>query len=147
MSPFNFGPCLLENTKSRIIVLHEKKCKLTINNTNQQALLKVQVDGCLVFPGSKCDWLIVIEETNVAFFVELKGHDIDHGLDQLCNSIQNIENRSNGFICNNFSEKKCLLIVFRSPKSSPEIQKAAILFKKRLNATLIVKGPIYKTCI
>lgn len=139
----NFDGCLSQ-TKQKIIVLKENKSQLRILNENQEEIYKIRVDGCLDFPGPKCDYLLISTNSEIALYTELKGHDIKKGIIQLGNSISNIENPDNKFINGKFKDKQSYLIVFRSPLSSPEIQKEMILFRKNYGSSLLIKGPVHE---
>ena len=70
-------------TKSQVLVVPEKKCEYRVHNPNRKKLCKVRIDGCYITEGRKCDYLVINCNDNDAYFVELKGTDIFHGLEQL----------------------------------------------------------------
>jgi ABC-type uncharacterized transport system ATPase subunit len=43
----------------------------------------MKVYGCLITEGERCDYLIVSCEDKLAFFVELKGHDLKKAIGQI----------------------------------------------------------------
>ena len=47
----------------------------------------MKVYGCLITEGERCDYLIVSCEDKLAFFVELKGHDLKKAIGQIYSSI------------------------------------------------------------
>lgn len=79
--------CLIEMDHS-ILKFSEKRSSLFINNKNKRAVVRHQVDGCLVTEGKKCDWLLVDKLTGSEVFIELKGADVDVAVKQLCASVE-----------------------------------------------------------
>ena len=49
---------------------------------------------------SKCDFLFLVCETDKAFFVELKGRDLSHAIDQIDHSIEVLINHLENFAIN-----------------------------------------------
>jgi hypothetical protein len=76
-----------EKVRDPIIVLKDSKSKAKQKFLNSQGhpVLKVRIDGCLVAEETACDYLI--QHNSVNYFVELKGHDILHALNQIVESI------------------------------------------------------------
>ena len=64
----------------------------------------LKVDGCLIKGSNteKCDFLMLACDENEkdAYFIELKGKNFLHGIDQLINSIRILENKIKGFSVN-----------------------------------------------
>ena len=125
--------------KHKEIKLSEKRSKIIFLNQASREITKVQVDGCLNFKGTKCDWLLIVEEPKkIEIYVELKGSDVRHAFKQLENTIINISADKQKQI------KFCYIITTKSPLSSPEIQNKAKIFKKTYNSNLRVKKTGYK---
>lgn len=70
----------------------ENKSKYSLLNPQRREVCKIQLDGCVLNDSSllKCDYLFLSCETSAAFFVELKGSDILHAIDQIEKSIEQI---------------------------------------------------------
>ena len=134
----NFGNCISVNRK-RKFTLGEKKSQARIANPNKKELYCVEVDNCLKFEGKKCDWLLIVSKYPSAIFIELKGSDIVHAFKQLINSMRQIESPQNQYLSRTFNDKKCYVITCRSPRTTTQIQKEAIRFRK-LGAKLLVKS-------
>ena len=82
------GICFAD--KRTVLVLKDKKEKREYrgNNPNRLFLTTYRIDGGLVKDdGMKCDYAIYSETDNL-YFVELKGGDYSHALDQLQHTIQ-----------------------------------------------------------
>ncbi|MBF0486578.1 MAG: hypothetical protein HQK98_00320 [Nitrospirae bacterium] len=67
-----------------------KRCKYRLDNAPQKKFCIVEVDGCFITDNDKqkCDYLIINCDSNVAYFVELKGKDIFHAIEQITQSIE-----------------------------------------------------------
>ena len=94
----NNGCCKCDNQK--IEVVKENKSKFQLNNPEQNKLCVIRVDGCLIQDGKKCDYLILECDVQKAFFVELKGKDILHAIDQIESSIDQTVDHLTGFQIN-----------------------------------------------
>lgn len=76
--------------KRAILVLKDRKERREYrgNNPDQLFLTAYRVDGGLMKgEGMKCDYAVYTETDNL-YFIELKGGDYSHALDQLLNTIQ-----------------------------------------------------------
>jgi hypothetical protein len=135
---FSFDPCGIK-TQNKIIPLEEKGKKFTGLNGDEKLILKVQVDGCLKIKGTKCDWLLIDIEGNVAHFIELKGCDLKHAFDQLEHTITEISNPGRKYISKKFEKKKAYLVISHSPLSSAKLDNKKKEFMKKFKTPLIVK--------
>jgi len=126
-----------EETKAQYIVLEEKGKKMTFNNFKRRKIRKIEVDGCAITKGIRCDWL-VINEADYEHFVELKGTDIVHACEQLKSSITQLSTNPQK------SEKHSFIIAGKIvPAITTRIQIEKAKFKKQFNCTLIVKSGQY----
>lgn len=87
---YNFGKCLLPSETMLEIKVEEEGKSFKIRNPSKKEILKVRVDKCLKFEGFQCDWLLVLKESDSAFYVELKGSDPIKAINQLANSIKQV---------------------------------------------------------
>jgi hypothetical protein len=138
MNKFNFDPCGTQ-TQAKIIVCKEKGKKFTGLNGDGKLILKVQVDGCLEIKGTKCDWLLIEIEGNVAHFIELKGCDLKHAFEQLKHTITEISIPGRGYISKKFEKKKAYLVISHSPLSSAKLDNIKKEFMKKFKTPLTVK--------
>jgi len=128
----SFGDCeTLVNFP--IIVLSEKRSRFVMMNPRQSIFRKILVDGCAITDGPRCDYL-VIGPDDAEYFVELKGCDIRHAIQQLETSIQNLGSKI--VIIKRFS----YIISTRCPLQTPKIQELQIHFKRVLKSTLLIKN-------
>lgn len=73
-------------SKNKIISLGEKGCTLHLNNKSQKEVVLIQIDGCAIKDGIKCDQAYCYDRED--HFIEYKGNQISHAINQLERSIQ-----------------------------------------------------------
>lgn len=125
----------IQYTNESYIKFEERKKKIIFRNQNHKDCLKIQVDGCAIKNGDKCDNLLKVGKANqqgYEYYVELKGEDVGHALKQIEQTIQTLHNDHSPMmafiICTNVS-----------PSLSTKIQQFKSQLKKKYNATLIIK--------
>ena len=65
------------------------KTKYVYNNNDSNFLSKYRVDnGLIADSGVKCDYLLLNCDKKQSYFIELKGSDINHAIDQIDRSIE-----------------------------------------------------------
>ncbi|MBD2614131.1 MAG: hypothetical protein RMY62_011420 [Nostoc sp. ZfuVER08] len=68
-----------------------------VTNSSKKEFCKIRIDGCLIIEGEKCDYLILDCQDKLAFFVELKGHDLKKALTQIDSSISRLKDEIQNF--------------------------------------------------
>lgn len=122
-----------EVANHKLFVFSENKSKLTLKNVDQVTSTKIKVDGCEINDNSiRCDYLHLAKE--IEFFIELKGQDIEHAVEQLIATFRRLSSNIRN------AEKKSYIICVRSPLSAPEIQNLKRRFKKDFNSQLEIKS-------
>ena len=123
--------CIVDSTDSQI-KFEELNRKIIFQNPDRALYLKVQVDGCTIRDGVKCDKLLLSSDEREERYVELKGTDVMHAIDQLEATIVRLgefeDNRHSYVICTNVA-----------PAYTTQIQKKQMLFKKRYKSELVVR--------
>lgn len=126
--------CIQYTTDSHI-KFEERKKKMIFHNPDRKECLKIQVDGCAIKTGDKCDNLLKegkAGQQGREYYVELKGEDVGHAMRQIIQTIQTIHNDRSPvmafIICTNVS-----------PKLNTEIQKFKKLLKDRYNAAVVIR--------
>lgn len=126
--------CILHTTDSHI-KFEERKKKIIFHNPNRKECLKIQIDGCAIKNGDKCDNLLKegkINEQSPEYYVELKGEDVKHALEQIKQTIQIIHNDQSPvmafIICTNVN-----------PLLSTKIQQFKKQMKEKYNAVVVIK--------
>lgn len=124
--------CTWEVT-DKLLVVKENKCKCVFSNPNQHLLTKIKVDGCQITDGIRCDYLI-LDHCHNEYFVELKGKDLPHAVEQLEASIQQLS------APNHTIKKKAIIVSSRNPSNDTSVQRAKAMFKKKYEVELIPKN-------
>lgn len=114
---------------NKIIVLSENKSVFRFLNPAQNEVECIVVDGCVITEGIRCDHLL-IDANGVEHFIELKGSDVKHALEQLGVSIQKLGKNV---------PRYAFVVSTRCPIAGGDIQMAQKVFKKKYRADLIIK--------
>lgn len=122
-------------TSDSKIVLQENKSKITFLNPNQHQILKIKVDGCAIKDNEtlRCDYALV-PTSEVEIYVELKGSDIAHAIEQIESTIHLLSYNVNKI------KKICFVVSTRVPKQATSIQQIQSRFKKKFNASFRIKN-------
>jgi aspartokinase len=118
------------------IVLEENKSKITFLNPHQNEIVVVKVDGCVFKKEDediRCDYAILPKE-EFEIYVELKGSDIPHAVEQLEATIKKLSKDSKSI------EKLCFIVSTRVPKQGNNIQQLKVKFKNKYNSEFRVKN-------
>jgi hypothetical protein len=88
--PFQRPDCAdLINEKHPVVAIRDKvggKSELRYENVSQSRLTKYRIDGCLLPEEAgkrKCDYLLLNIDLLKAYFIELKGSDLDSAVEQI----------------------------------------------------------------
>lgn len=132
MNANRFKPVCTFETTEKILVLEENKRKCIFSNPHNNVLTKVKVDGCQITEGVKCDYL-VLDHLENEYFIELKGKDIPHAIEQLESTIKQLSNTKS-------IQKTAIIVTSRYPSNDTSMQRAKALFKKKYKVDLISKN-------
>lgn len=107
----------------KTIVTQELGKKYLLDVKGQLASVVFQVDGNIIKSGRKCDKMILVSISSEAWaqiFVELKGHDSIHGMEQLLASV-----RASIFASSSNKVRKARLVAtsFPSNRANPMVEK------------------------
>lgn len=124
-------------TKDSNIKFEEKGSKIVFENKSNKTCIKVNVDGGVIAKNTelrRCDNLLVVKQELLFSFVELKGKDIGHAIEQLEASLKN------PVLNPTCAQKKKAYAVGKNqiPLTSPFVQNKQKMFKTTLCADLIV---------
>ena len=72
------------------IIIQENKSKYIAKNNDTALVEQYKVDGCLITKGIRCDYLLINSSKLKSYFIELKGSDINHAVDQIDQSIKTL---------------------------------------------------------
>lgn len=124
--------CIWKTNESNI-KFEEKKSKIVFHNSKRALFYCIQVDGCAIKTGVKCDNMLA-NDAGLEYYIELKGCDVDHAIIQLEETIKKL---SEDYID---WPKKAFIISTRQPAIDVKIQNAKKRFRKNYNAELLVKN-------
>jgi len=131
----------IQKTDDSNIKFEENGKKIVFVNSKKLICHKIQVDGCAIKIGVRCDKLLKVGDLNKEgkeYYVELKGTDVVHAVDQIYSSI--------GVLHNDKSPIEAFIIFSNmSPKFSSKIQLAKSKLKRDYNATLSLYERVYTT--
>jgi len=117
------------------IVLKENRGKITFLNQNQDKILVIKVDGCVITSNEilRCDYaLIPCDEIEI--YVELKGSDISHAVKQIESTIELLSENPQKI------KKLCFIVSTCVPKQTTSVQQLQIRFKRKFNASFRIKN-------
>ena len=75
------------------VSIKEKGKKYEYKNNGGRTLIKCKVDECMNINNGKCDYLLIDDTCKIAYFIELKGSDLNRAIDQIENTICHIKNK------------------------------------------------------
>ena len=118
------------------ISVKEKGKKYTLTLNPKKECVAYQIDGVILKDGNRCDKLIVAryaDHTEAAVFVELKGRNISHAIDQLEATL-----KQDIFKHRNVAKRKASIVGQSIPRNTGNsvVEKAKIRFNKTYNCQL-----------
>ncbi len=123
--------CITPTTDSQI-KFEENKRKVIFWNPERKPYQKVLVDACTIKDGIRCDGLLLSGDEHEERYIELKGTDVMHAIDQLEATIVRLGefegNRHSYVISTNVA-----------PACTTKIQNRKFRFKKEYNSDLVVR--------
>jgi len=83
--------CVSKTTNSSIVCI-ENGMRYELKNDNQSCVKKIAIDNCLISDTEvqKCDYAVLICNSEICCFIELKGSDIKHACDQILYTIRQL---------------------------------------------------------
>lgn len=122
----------------KIISTSEKGIFYVANVVPEREAVVFQVDGCIITVGCKCDKLILSKNptganTWIGHFIELKGTDVAHAIEQLEASV-----RHDSFRDASLSKKHARIVAnsFPSSRANPVIERARCKFRQQYHCEL-----------
>lgn len=132
------SPAFIRKNNNGVIKLEEKKAKIFFLNEKKYLCYEIQVDGGLIKEGTRCDKMLISSFDGATYYIELKGVDILHGIEQLkatCSCL--------------FWSKDCKRVAImvgknRLPKTDTRIQKATKNLMTTEKVVLLVLNSVVK---
>jgi hypothetical protein len=114
----------------KIALSGKRTTKLYLLNPQEREVEKIEVDGCAISDGLRCDWLLLINDrqSHEEIYVELKSSKVYHAVEQLEATINRLSaDRAR-------LAKRCLVVFNRNPMTGTDVQRHKIIFQKNFNA-------------
>lgn len=102
----------------------ENKRSFVFLNPGRESHELVQVDGCAIKIGLRCDWAMLLSSGREVY-IELKGTDLNHAYDQVVATVPKISKNLKS------AEKVFCLIGTRIPEEDTSGQRMRLLLKKK----------------
>lgn len=125
--------CILP-TKDSKIKFEENKRKIIFLNPDRKDYKRVQVDGCAIDDKvtMRCDKLLVSADEHEERYVELKGTEVMHAINQLESTIVRLGEFD-------YNRHAYVISTNVAPAFTTKIQQKALLFWKKYNSELLVR--------
>ena len=128
----NVPEICIRETSDSVIKFQEKRSSLRFSNENRRTCKCITVDGCAITDGERCDNALCSVDGRDEFYIELKGSDIIHAIEQIRATIIKLgeydDNRHSYVVCTKVA-----------PHITTKIQKAKLEFKSKFNSELLIK--------
>jgi hypothetical protein len=122
--------CVTPVAHKKIRFSGKQTSTLYLLNPSKRSVDKVQVDGCAITEGLRCDWAVEVNDdvSREEIFIELKGSHITDAVKQLEATIDRLSSDPG------HTKKRCLIASARSRLTSTEIKRLQIRFLNEYNA-------------
>ncbi len=131
----------IEEVKHKVIVCEENGKQARFLNGNQCTIQRIHVDGCVIPKGEiACDYLVrhIAEEPYAEYFVELKGTDVKHAIEQLEASIKQLGEKQ-------ASIRYAIVVSSKvAPATGTDVQIGQKRLLKRFGFNLLVRSRQYE---
>jgi hypothetical protein len=108
-----------------------KTSTLYLSNPRQLQVERIEVDGCAIVQGKRCDWMARTFGKNAEeIFIELKKRRMNEAIEQLEESIKRLSSNIQK------SKKRCFIVQTCHDLIQTQRQKFVAQFKSRFNADL-----------
>lgn len=120
----------IQTTNQSKIKCEEKTRKIIFNNPSRLDIEKIEVDGCQITKGERCDFLVRNQQDE--YFIELKGGNIKKAFSQLTATIKQLGLSE--------ANRKSYVISSKMPLNSTDTQNMKLKLKKQYKSELIIKN-------
>lgn len=129
----NFEGCT-KVSRSKIVVVSEKRCVFALNNAHGKLIGTVQIDGCLIRGDRKrCDYVLEVgSPIESAVYIELKGKDVVGACEQLAATLRDLTFRHASVT------RRCHIVATRVPKAGPKTQQLQQEFRRKNGVVLYI---------
>jgi hypothetical protein len=114
----------------KIALSGQKTTKLYFLNPAERTVEQIEVDGCAITEGMRCDWLVRLNDavSTEEIYVELKGSAVYHGVDQLRCIVERLSADMARL------SKRCFIVFNRNPMTGTDVQKYKVQFRRMFNS-------------
>lgn len=91
MSVQTWERCLKYCDRRNVAKVEENGKMIQFINNKKKKIALYRVDGCILDEGIKCDFLFLVVEDKKAFFIELKGSDIEKAVQQILKTVEQLQ--------------------------------------------------------
>lgn len=120
------------------IVRKSSRSRFVIRNRDRVCVRVIDIDGCVITEGLRCDYLFIPIGDPAEIYVELKGSGVRHGIRQIEATIPQVSEDARK------SPKHCYIVSNRVPKVQTDVQRAKVRFRRDYSAVLTVKNGVVK---
>jgi len=137
--PFKNKKCEIFSDNRKIINVEENKRKYIAQNQSENNVCLAHIDSCLINDeGVKCDFLLLNWNKKKCYFIELKGADLIHAIEQIDRSIDLLLPNITDFDVN----ARIVLTKVYAPDLKSNKFKRLELKLKKLNGDIIKKEKV-----
>ena len=113
----------------KVVATAEKGRRYVLQVSNSKESVVYKIDGYIITAGSKCDKMVLIKDSSnwTQIFVELKGKDLHHAIEQLGSTLQN---KMLAHSANKEKRARSVAAAFRYKRGDMTMEKVKIRFKK-----------------
>jgi hypothetical protein len=117
-------------TNNPIIPVKTPKASSTFKLLNPDRLPVTVLEPEQFFPvgAQNCDFVFQVQDMPIEIYVELKGGDFSHALEQLANTIRLLQSP--------LHPKHCFVVIRRSPAMDAKTQNLLLAFSKKHKCTM-----------
>ena len=124
--------CTNRHSKKRFVV-EENRSRVIFENGKRRDVDQIEVDDCAIVDGFRCDWLVNVDKTQQSIFVELKGSNVPHAVEQLTRAHDQLREIRKAKVTWIVSSQRC-------PLTSTEVQSLTIKLRKHKAVSLILRN-------
>ena len=115
-------------------VIREKHSEVRFQNAKRLVVKQIVVDGCAIADdGVRCDALVNVGATGESVFVELKGSNVQHAVDQLARSDALLREHAH-------RSRTWIISTVRNPLIATETQRLIATVRRKHGANLILRN-------
>jgi hypothetical protein len=131
-SPDGRRECSTFLRHKKIALSGKKTTMLYLLNPSERQVERIEVDGCAITEGKRCDWLVRLNDatSNEEIYVELKASHVHHAVEQLRATMENLSADRAKF------PKRCFIVFNRNPMIGTDVQKYKAQFRQTFRSGL-----------